>query len=439
MRLLKVILAGSCCLGILWALMVWFLAPDEITNNYLPTALQTSKEETGILEVPKKNKTNAQLPKKNHSDELIEKTNPASEPSELVNKVSPQPDLTLADGITSSTKPQEPNEESNSSFEKAPPGPFDQLKNSIGTWTTKAGTVLIDDKHSKTGKQCLQLTGGENSIVTLEIAGKLQVPSELSFFALRRTSQSPFSFRISAGRGEGWKEIYDGDKKIRGYRTGTLVKIPLSVGIKRLQFSCTSPPNTGILIDDLRIAPSHPAEIGNEPKAKSTKPQEPPPDLEDRTTLSRILATAIDEKEMKVRTVKGKKQLMQNDKPFTGWAKRMRGNSGKVEELGLYRDGLKDGPWAKWFSGKRFRELGLFRQGQRHGLYVTWYGSGKKKDAINYENDLEHGPITTWYGSGKKWKEGHHKHGGKDGIWVTYDGRGKERNRQTYENGNPLD
>ncbi|SVE56418.1 uncharacterized protein METZ01_LOCUS509272 [marine metagenome] len=61
MRLLKVILAGSCCLGILWALIVWLLAPDEITNNYLPTALQTSKEETGILEVPEKNKTNAQL------------------------------------------------------------------------------------------------------------------------------------------------------------------------------------------------------------------------------------------------------------------------------------------------------------------------------------------------------------------------------------------
>ena len=312
MRLLKVILAGSCCLGILWALIVWLLAPDEITNNYLPTALQTSKEETGTLGVPEKNKTNALLPNKDPSDELIEKTNPAGESSELVNKVSPQPYLTLEDGITSSTKPKEQNEESNSSFEKVLPGKFDQLKNSIGTWTTKAG-------------------------------------------------------------------------------------------------------------------------------AESTKPQEPPPDLEDRATLNRILASAIDEREMKVRTGKGKKQLMQNDKPFTGWAKHMRGNSGKVEELGLYRDGLKDGPWARWFSGKRFRELGLFRQGQRHGLYVTWYGSGKKKDAINYENDLEHGPTTTWYGSGKKWKEGHHKHGEKDGIWVTYDGRGKERNRQTYENGNPLD
>jgi hypothetical protein len=284
------------------------------------------------------------------------------------------------------------------------------------------------------------LTGGENSIVTLEIAGKFQVPSELTFFAERWTSQSPFSFRISADRGEDWKEIYDGDNEIRVGRTFlNHVKVQLSAGIKRLQFSCTSPSNTGILIDDLRISPSRPAEIENEPHAESSKPQEPPPDLEDRTALDRVLANAIDEREMKARTVKGEKQLMQNDKPFTGWAKRIRGNSGKVEELGLYRDGLKNGPWAKWFAGKRFSELGLFRQGQRHGLYVTWYGSGKKKDSISYENDLEHGPVFTWYSSGKKWKEGNHKHGEKDGVWVTYDGRGKERYRQTYENGNPLD
>ena len=34
----------------------------------------------------------------------------------------------------------------------------------------------------------------------------------------------------------------------------THVKVPLSTGVKRLQFSCTSPQNTGIIIDDLRIA-----------------------------------------------------------------------------------------------------------------------------------------------------------------------------------------
>ena len=437
MRYLKVILVGACGLGILWLLMVWLLVPDEVTNQYLPTALQKSDEEKSVVEVPAKKKTDAPVLTNRHSVELTGATNLAREfPGE---KPSPEPATGLAGNFGSSNKPQEPNEERNSSFEKEKVGPFDQLKNSIGIWTTKAGTVLIDDKHSKTGKQCLQLTGGENSIVTLEIAGKLQVPSELTFFAERWTSQSPFSFRISANREEGWKEIYDGDKKIRGYGTGTLVKIPLSLGIKRLQFSCTSPPNTGILIDDMRIAPYHPAEIGNEPDAESTKPQEPPPDLEDRATLARLLANAIDDRKLRFRTVNGKEQVLQDDKPFTGWAKHMRGNSGKVEKLRLYQDGLRDGPWAKWFAGKRFRELGLFRQGQKHGLYVTWYGSGKKKDEINYEHDLEHGPITTWYGSGKKRQVGHHKHGEKDGVWITYNTKGIEAIRQRYENGNPLD
>jgi hypothetical protein len=417
--------------------MVWLLAPDEVTNQYLPTALQKSDEEKSVVEVPVKKKTDAPVLTNRHSAELTGATNLAREfPGE---KPSPEPATGLAGNFGSSNKPQEPNEERNSSFEKEKVGPFDQLKNSIGIWTTKAGTVLIDDKHSKTGKQCLQLTGGENSIVTLEIAGKLQVPSELTFFAERWTSQSPFSFRISANREKGWKEIYDGDKKIRGYGTGTLVKIPLSLGIKRLQFSCTSPPNTGILIDDMRIAPYHPAEIGNEPDAESTKPQEPPPDLEDRATLARLLANAIDDRKLRFRTVNGKEQVLQDDKPFTGWAKHMRGNSGKVEKLGLYQDGLRDGPWAKWFPGKRFKERGHFRTGHRHGLYVTWYGSGKRKDAIHYENDLQHGPITTWYGSGKKRQVGHHKHGEKDGVWITYNTKGIEAIRQRYENGNPLD
>jgi hypothetical protein len=437
MRYLTVILVGTCGLGLLWMLMVWLLAPEEITNHYLPTVLQTSNEETSVLDAPVKNKTDASTTTIHLSDKLTGTTKLEIESPE---KASPPPVTVLADGITSTPKPQEPNKESNTSFEKVQAGPFDQIKNSIGTWTTKAGTVLIDNKHSKTGKQCLHLAGGDKSTVTLEVAGNFQAPSELSFWAERWTSQSPFTFRILAEREDGRKEIYNGDNEIRVGRTFlNHVKVQLSAGVNRLQFSCTSPSNTGILIDDLRISPSRTAEIVNEPHAESSKPQEPPPDLEDRAALDRVLANAIDEREMKARTVKGEKQLMQNDKPFTGWAKRMRGNSGKVEELGLYRDGLKNGPWAKWFAGKRFSELGLFRQGQRHGLYVTWYGSGKKKDSINYENDLEHGPVITWYGSGKKWKEGNHKHGEKDGVWVTYDGRGKERNRQTYENGNPLD
>ncbi len=165
--------------------------------------------------------------------------------------VSPNIDK-FAASFVCSNKPRVPNEGHSTSFEKAKAGSFDQLKTTIGTWKSEAGKVLIDNKHSKTGKHCLQLTGGEKSRVSLEVAGTLQVPGELTFWAERWTSRAPFSFRIAADRGKGWQEIYDGDKKIRvGRAFLNHVKVGLPVGSKRLQFSCTSPPNTGILIDDL--------------------------------------------------------------------------------------------------------------------------------------------------------------------------------------------
>ena len=148
------------------------------------------------------------------------------------------------------------------SFEKAKAGPVYQLETSVGMWKTEVGKIIIDDKHAKTGKQCLQLTGGEESTVTLHLTPEVKTASELTFRAERWTSRAPFSFRITADLGKGGKEIYSGDDKIKvGRAFLNHVKVGLPVGSKRLQFSCSSPPNTGTLIDDLRIAPIQPQEI----------------------------------------------------------------------------------------------------------------------------------------------------------------------------------
>jgi sialidase-1 len=154
------------------------------------------------------------------------------------------------------------NEGSSFGFEKAKAGPFEQLKTSIGIWKSEAGRVLIDGKHAKTGKQCLQLAGGKESTATLVLAEEVETASELTFWAERWTSRSPFSFRIAVDRGKGFQEIYDGSKTIRvGRAFLNHVKVGLPVGVKRLQFNCSSPPGTGILIDDLRIAPKQPQEV----------------------------------------------------------------------------------------------------------------------------------------------------------------------------------
>lgn len=152
-------------------------------------------------------------------------------------------------------------------FEGHKPGTFELLKTELGNWKPVAGKTIVDDKHANTGKQCLQLTGGKETSVTLQLADGIKTTGELTFWAERWTSRSPFSFRIDKrtdkGTDAGWKEIYNGDTRVRvGRAFLNHVKVHLGDGsIKQLRFTVKSPPSTGILIDDIRIAPAQPQRI----------------------------------------------------------------------------------------------------------------------------------------------------------------------------------
>ncbi len=148
-------------------------------------------------------------------------------------------------------------------FEETKPGVFERLETDIGTWTPSAGQSVVDHEHAKTGNQCLQLTGGEETSLTLKIADHVDTSGMLSFWAERWTGRQPFSFRIDKRAGDGWKEIYNGDSDVRvGRAFLNHVKVPLGdSNIKQLRFTCESPPNTGILIDDVRISPARSQQI----------------------------------------------------------------------------------------------------------------------------------------------------------------------------------
>ncbi|HIK96362.1 MAG TPA: hypothetical protein EYG03_30845 [Planctomycetes bacterium] len=149
------------------------------------------------------------------------------------------------------------------SFENVKPGPFDKLKTSIGTWTSVAGRTIIDDRHATTGTQCLQLTGGGQTTVELEIADGVETNGDLTFRAERWTKRAPFLFRIETNNGKGWKEVFNGERDVRvGRAFLSHVKVPLGDdSITHLRFTVTSPENSGVLIDDLRIAPVRPQKI----------------------------------------------------------------------------------------------------------------------------------------------------------------------------------
>ena len=148
-------------------------------------------------------------------------------------------------------------------FENVKAGPFATLETLIGTWAPGVGRTIVDDRHAKSGKHCLQLTGGSKTSAVLRIADGVDTSGNLTFWAERWTSRSPFSFRIDKRTGQDWQEIFNGDKAVRvGRAFLSHVTVPLNdASIKQLRFSVTSPPNTGILIDDIRVAPRQPQKI----------------------------------------------------------------------------------------------------------------------------------------------------------------------------------
>ncbi len=206
-----------------------------------------------------------------YANELIESKNIAHSSPELVKELSIQlaavAGLSGIQAVADSTNDARRSltTSATASFEDVKPGLFDKLETAVGTWKPINGTTTIDDKHAKTGKQCLRLTGGEKTSVILDIAEGVDTTGDLAFWAERWTKRAPFSFRIEKNSGDDWKEIYNGDKRVRVGRSFlSQVKVPLDDDrIKQLRFTVTSPPKTGILIDDIRIVVPQPQEIVN--------------------------------------------------------------------------------------------------------------------------------------------------------------------------------
>lgn len=147
-------------------------------------------------------------------------------------------------------------------FEAPPPGQFTVIRFAGTTWTAPAGHAEISAKLSRTGRQCLHLLGGRHSEVEFKLSGPhVGIKyDQLTFAAERWTRREPFQFRVEAVTDNGeWQEIYNGDKAIkvgRGYLNQVAIQLPPDA--TRFRISCSSPPETGVLIDDMRFVEAKP-------------------------------------------------------------------------------------------------------------------------------------------------------------------------------------
>ena len=113
-------------------------------------------------------------------------------------------------------------EADSTSFENVDAGAFVTLQTELGVWLPVTGKTIVDNEHAKSGMQCLQLTGGESTSVSLQLAKELDLTGDLTFWAERWTSRSPFSFRVEKKTDAGWSLVYEGDRQIR---VGTRISV----------------------------------------------------------------------------------------------------------------------------------------------------------------------------------------------------------------------
>ena len=147
------------------------------------------------------------------------------------------------------------------SFEQAPAGAFTSVATELGTLRARKGNAVIHRAHARTGKQSLRLVGGEECAVELSFADKREI-AEVSFWAERWTRRAPFAFTVEAHGSKGWFEVYEGSEKLRvGARFLTDVRFRVGAEIDGLRFRCTSPADTGVMIDDLEFVTPGPVTL----------------------------------------------------------------------------------------------------------------------------------------------------------------------------------
>lgn len=154
-------------------------------------------------------------------------------------------------------------------FESVPAGKFESWSLGGGVWTAEENHAAIHSAHQRNGKNSLRILGGNRHQVEWAVAPdflpKNQVPMQLDFWLERWTKREPFDFKVEVRTGDEWKTIYhDKSKAVVGSFKNHL-SLPISGKIvdsnvvpMKIRFSATTPADSGVMIDDIRMIPEMP-------------------------------------------------------------------------------------------------------------------------------------------------------------------------------------
>lgn len=87
-------------------------------------------------------------------------------------------------------------------------------------------------------------------------------------------------------------------------------------------------------------------------------------------------------------------------------------------------------------GGESWSEI-RFDAGQPDGTWKTWYESGQLESLQTYAEGVRNGPVRSWYEDGRPRLEGSYLHGQKHGSWTSWYPNGTIEQRREFRSGVP--
>lgn len=111
-------------------------------------------------------------------------------------------------------------------------------------------------------------------------------------------------------------------------------------------------------------------------------------------------------------------------------------SSNEIEERGFLSNGVKNGTWISYYSGKnkdRIKTLSSYTNGKLNGLYLEFSNRGQIEKSVAYLNNIYHGTFAT-FKNGRLEKEIMYDMGKLNGTYKEFDKRGNLQKVSNYVN-----
>jgi sialidase-1 len=147
-------------------------------------------------------------------------------------------------------------------FEGLPAEDISVLSTDIGTWRSQPAKAAAVIHHPRdAGKSCLRLKGGKEAAVEWVLPAPTALRS-LGFELERWTRRDPFLFTVEVREAGAWQAVYNQNDQLKDLAIRRH-EIPLGGRtIEAIRFRCSTPENTGVVIDDINLIAAGPMALG---------------------------------------------------------------------------------------------------------------------------------------------------------------------------------